>query len=322
MRAHSANAVAEATRISALNCRPVGRVGTPCSKELNPASLSAETGTWNEAGTPAVRVGGVRCTRSRSRLSCHPMNGISRHEDGGARPSGALPARSSWAPVFLLITVVVTAVIGALTWNPRRPSGVDAWTAQLLRVSDDSFPYRFASRLDDTMRVLPVLVGSLAVALFTWVRLRRRDALVASLLVAPATAAAEVSIKQAGRGSLGLDPFTYPSGRAALAAALVLLLVLVLRAAAVRTLVRTSAAVLGTVYVLAMAWARVATGQHVPSDVLGGMSMGAAVTLAAVVSLRYGSGVPRTDDEELAPTVPRDRDSSQADKTMGPGGLR
>src|SRR5215213_6436284 len=106
------------------------------------------------------------------------MNGITRHEVGGARPAGALPGRPSWAPVFILSTVVATAVIGALTWNPRRPSGVDAWTAQLLRVPDDSFPYRFASRLDDTMRILPVLAGSLAIALSTWIMLRRRQALV------------------------------------------------------------------------------------------------------------------------------------------------
>jgi membrane-associated phospholipid phosphatase len=215
------------------------------------------------------------------------MNGIVRLRVGADRASRCSASLAfPWAPVFALIAVVVTAVIGALVWNPRRPSGVDVWAAQVLTVSDHSFPYRLASRLDDTMRVLPVLAGSLAIASVSWVMLRRRDAVVASLVVAPATVAVELLLKLAGRRSLGLDIFTYPSGRAALAASLVLLLVLVLRAAAVRSVVRAAVAVFGTVYVLSMAWARVATGQHVLTDVVGGMSMGVAVTLAAVLALR------------------------------------
>jgi membrane-associated phospholipid phosphatase len=42
---------------------------------------------------------------------------------------------------------------------------------------------------------------------------------------------------------------------------------------------------LGTVYVLLMAWARMATGQHLLTDAVGGMSMGVAVTLAAALAL-------------------------------------
>jgi hypothetical protein len=140
------------------------------------------------------------------------------------------------APVVATIAVVVTAVAAALAWSPRRPGGVDAWTLPALAVSRGSFPYRFASRLDDTMRVVGVLGGSLAVALVAWVLLRRRDAVGASLVVAPATAAAEQLLKAAGRRAPGLQGFTYPSGRVALATSLVLLLVLVLRAAGARPL--------------------------------------------------------------------------------------
>jgi membrane-associated phospholipid phosphatase len=189
------------------------------------------------------------------------------------------------APVVAIIAVVVTAGIGALVWNPRRPGGVDAWAVQALTVSWHSFPYRFASRLDDTMRVLGVLAGSLAIALVAWVLLRRRDAVVASLVVAPATVVVEQLLKLAGRRSLGLESFSYPSGRVALATSLALLLVLVLGAAAVRPFVRALVAILGTVYVLSMAWARIATGQHFLTDVVGGVSMGVAVTLATVLVL-------------------------------------
>jgi membrane-associated phospholipid phosphatase len=189
------------------------------------------------------------------------------------------------APVVAAIAVVVTAVVGALVWSPRRPAGVDAWAVHALTVSEHSFPYRFASRLDDTMRVLGVLAGSLAIALVAWLLLRRRDAVVASLVVAPVTVANEQLLKLAGRRSLGLASFSYPSGRAALATSLVLLLVLVLRAAGVRPVVRALVGVLGTIYVLAMAWARVSTGQHWLTDVVGGMSVGVAVTLVTLLVL-------------------------------------
>jgi membrane-associated phospholipid phosphatase len=162
---------------------------------------------------------------------------------------------------------------------------VDAWALHALAVSRDSFPYRFASRLDDTMRFLGALGGSLAIALVAWVLLRRRDAVVAALVVAPATVAAEQLLKAAGRRALAQESFTYPSGRAALATSLVLLLVLVLRAAGVRPFVRALVAIVGTVYVLSMAWARVATGQHLLTDVVGGMSVGVAVTLVTLLVL-------------------------------------
>src|SRR5215218_4937501 len=137
------------------------------------------------------------------------------------------------APVLIVIAVVITAVVGALAWTPRRPAGVDAWAAHALTVSRGSFPYRFASRLDDTMRVLPVIAGSLAIALVAWV-LGRREAVVASLVVASATVADEQSLKLAGRRSLGLESFSFPSGRVALATSLILLLLLILRAAGVQ----------------------------------------------------------------------------------------
>jgi len=145
------------------------------------------------------------------------------------------------------------------------------------------------------MRVLPVIAGSLAIALVAWV-LGRREAVVASLVVAPATVADEQSLKLAGRRSLGLESFSFPSGRVALATSLILLLLLILRAAGVQPFVRALVAVLGTGYVLAMAWARVATGEHLLTDVVGGVSMGVAVTLViSVVLSAWRQRSPETD---------------------------
>jgi membrane-associated phospholipid phosphatase len=199
-----------------------------------------------------------------------------------SRAGSLLPPR---ARVIAIIAVAVTAVGAALAWSPRRPGGVDAWAHYELAVPPGSFPYRFASRLDDTMRVLGVLAGSLAIALIAWVLLRRRDAVVAALVVAPATVAAEQVLKATGRWALGVGSFSYPSGRVALATSLALLLVLVLRAAGVRRPVRAVVAIMGTVFVLSMAWARVTTGVHLLTDVIGGMSMGVAVTLSTLLVL-------------------------------------
>jgi undecaprenyl-diphosphatase len=145
------------------------------------------------------------------------------------------------------------------------------------------------------MRVLPVLAGSFAIALVAWV-LGRQEAVVASLVVVPATVADEQALKLAGRRTLGLASFSFPSGRVALATSLVLLLVLVLREAGVRPFVRALVAISGTVYVLAMAWARVATGEHLLTDVVGGVSMGVAVTLViSVVLSAWRQRSPETD---------------------------
>ena len=228
---------------------------------------------------------GPRGFERQLQLSCRPMHRSSRLEGRAAAGSGAGSLAPPRAPVVAILAVVVTAVVGALAWSPQRPSGVDAWAVHALTVSPGSFPYRFASRLDDTMRVMGALAGSLAVALVAWVLLRRRDVVVASLVVAPATVADEQLLKLAGRRSLGLVSFSYPSGRAALATSLVLLLVSVLRAAGVRPAVRALVAISGTVYVLAMAWARASTGVHLLTDVVGGMSMGVAVTLVTLLVL-------------------------------------
>jgi membrane-associated phospholipid phosphatase len=211
------------------------------------------------------------------------MHRSSRLEGRAAARSCASSLAPPQAPVIAIIAIAVTAV-GALAWSPQR-TGVDAWAAHALTVSEHSLPYRFASRLDDTMRVLGVLTGSLAIALVAWVLLRRRDAVVASLVVAPATVAAEQLLKLAGRRSLRLANFSYPSGRAALATSLVLLLMFVLRAAGVRPVVRALVGILGAAYVLTMAWARVATWQHRLTDVAGGISVGVAVTLVTLLVL-------------------------------------
>jgi membrane-associated phospholipid phosphatase len=203
--------------------------------------------------------------------------------DARAPDSGSLAP--PWARTVAIVAVVIAGAVGGLAWHPRRPSRVDAWADELLAVSRDSFPYRFASLVDDTVRTLGVLAWTVAIALTAWVLLRRWDAVVAATVVAPATVAIETLIKYAGRRSLAVETFGYPSGRTALATSLVLLLVLILRAAAVRSQIRTVVAVAGILYALLMAWARVATSQHSFTEVVGGVSVGVAVALAVVLVL-------------------------------------
>jgi membrane-associated phospholipid phosphatase len=197
-------------------------------------------------------------------------------------PSGGLVP--VWAPAVAIFALALGSVIGALVWSTRQ-SRLDAWAVQVLTVSRTGLPYRFASRLDDSARLLAVIAGSLAIALIAWALLRRWDAVVAACLVAPATAGAEMLIKLAGRRSLGVESFSYPSGRVAVATSLVLLLVLVLRSAVVQSSVSAVVAALGSIWVLTMAWARVATSEHLLTDVVGGMCLGVAVTLAVVLLL-------------------------------------
>jgi undecaprenyl-diphosphatase len=189
------------------------------------------------------------------------------------------------AATVAIVAVVIAGAVGGPAWDPRRPSRVDAWAVEVLTVSRDSFPYRFASLLDDTVRTLGVLAWTVAVALTAWVLLRRWDAVVAACVVAPATVAIEMLIKYAGRRLLAVETFGYPSGRTALATSLVLLLALILRAAPVRSPIRMAVAVSGTLYVLFVGWARVATSQHSFTEVIGGVSVGVAVTLAVVLVL-------------------------------------
>jgi membrane-associated phospholipid phosphatase len=202
-----------------------------------------------------------------------------------------------WAPRVAIIAALTAGVIGAAVWNRGDPGVIDAWGIHVLAASRHTFPYRFASRVDDTVRTLGVLTWSMVTAVVAWVLLRRWEAIVTAFVVAPATVAVELLIKVAGRRTLGLEIFGYPSGRVALATSLVLTLLLVLRAAAVPPLVLRLIAVSGGAYVLVMAWARVATSRHVLSEVMGGVSTGVAVTLVVVLVItKWAHRVSTADD--------------------------
>jgi len=201
-----------------------------------------------------------------------------------------------WAPKVAVIAALTASLIGAVVWNRGGPGQIDAWGLQVLAAPRHSFPYRLANRVDDTVRTLALLAWSMVIATVAWVLLRRWEAIVTAVVVAPATVAVELLIKVAARRTLGLEIFGYPSGRAALATSLVLTLLLILRAAAVPPLVLRSIAVSGGAYVLAMAWARVATSRHVLSEVVGGISTGVAVTLVTVLVMTEWAHRVSADD--------------------------
>jgi membrane-associated phospholipid phosphatase len=211
------------------------------------------------------------------------------------RSSGSLAP--PWAPKVAVIAALTASLIGALVWNRGGPSEIDAWGIQVLAASRHSFPYRLASRVDDTVRTLAVLAWSMVIAVVAWVLLRRWEGIVTAFVVAPATVAVELLVKLAARRTLGVEIFGYPSGRVALATSLVLTLLLVVRAAAVPPLVFRWIALSGGAYVLAMAWSRVATSRHVLSEVVGGVATGVAVTLTVVLVItEWAPRVSTADD--------------------------
>jgi membrane-associated phospholipid phosphatase len=86
----------------------------------------------------------------------------------------------------------------------------------------------------------------------------------------------------------GASVFLYPSGHLAVATALVLTLILVVRSAGARPSIRVGVVTCASLFVLVMARARLAETAHSLSDVVGGVATGAAVTLAAALLLDLG----------------------------------
>jgi membrane-associated phospholipid phosphatase len=82
--------------------------------------------------------------------------------------------------------------------------------------------------------------------------------------------------------------FLYPSGHLAVATALALTLILVVRSAEARPSIRVSVMACASLFVLVMARARLAETAHSLSDVAGGVATGAAVPLAAALLLDVG----------------------------------
>jgi membrane-associated phospholipid phosphatase len=230
---------------------------------------------------------------------------VGRDGSGGRRASPPPPHPNSlappWAPVGAAFAVLVTAVLSALVWHSTRLSGPDAWVFHLLGAHDGELQLRLATDLTTGLRALTVS-GIVATALAAWMALRRRHAVALAVMAPAATFVVDRLLKSlVARKAPGSPVFHYPSGHVAVATALALSLVLILRPSMVRPRVKTLLGLSAALLVALMGLARLVETAHLLTDVAGGLSAGVAVTLAAALLLDRGGRSVRGGLIELHP---------------------
>jgi membrane-associated phospholipid phosphatase len=182
--------------------------------------------------------------------------------------------------------LVVIAALGALVWRSDQLGLIDAWAMREIPAhSHGSQGFLVASAISDALG--PLLVGVItAVGGLAWLRLRRSDALLLALLAPPATLAAKAALKHlVARQSPGTDILMYPSGHLAIATAVAVTVVLVVRAGTTSARLERTVATLAVLFVLVAAWARLAETAHSLSDVVGGIATGMAVALGTALAV-------------------------------------
>lgn len=217
------------------------------------------------------------------------MSQHTRRSGHHAEPAADGSARLAppWAAVAITVAVLITGSVGALVWRSERLGSIDAWALRELGAHSYR-EFRLASGVAASLRPV-VLVGTMAIAVLAWVALRRWNGVVLSLAAPAVTFAVEKLLKQlVARQSPGVSVFLYPSGHLAVATALALTLILVVRTSGARPSIRVSVIACASLFVLVMARARLAETAHSLSDVVGGVATGAAVTLGAALLLDLG----------------------------------
>jgi membrane-associated phospholipid phosphatase len=188
-----------------------------------------------------------------------------------------------WAGPVAIAALAVGGLLAALVWHTTKLNSIDAWVYRWQEDANDhgDKPATVVSRA-----LAPaVLLTMLACTVVAW-RARRRDALVLALAAAPATLAVEAALKRLVRRRWNGDPaLIFPSGHLALATAAVVTAVLVVRVAPLARRIRVAVAMLGGVFVLLIAVARLVETVHSLSDVLGGVATGLSVTLGLALAI-------------------------------------
>jgi membrane-associated phospholipid phosphatase len=186
-----------------------------------------------------------------------------------------------------VLAALVTVALSGLVWHSTRLPGLDAWMLHLLGAHYDEPQFRVATDLAAALRALTV-GGIVATPVVAWMARRRWNAVALALLAPAVTLVAERLLKLlVARRAPASTVFHYPSGHVAVATALVLSLVLILRPAIDRPRVRLvglSVALLVPV----MALTRMVETAHLLTDVLGGASTAVAVTLGTALLLDHG----------------------------------
>jgi membrane-associated phospholipid phosphatase len=213
---------------------------------------------------------------------------VGRDGAGGRRAALAPPGPASlappWAPVAAAFAILVTAALGGLVWHSTQLPVLDGWVLHEVGAHSTG-EFRFATEVATGLRA--VTVGGIAVtAVVAWMVLRRWNAVVLALIAPTATLVVERLLKPlVARRAGGSTAFHYPSGHVAVATALALSLVLILRPSMVRPRVKTLVGLSVALLVLLMALARLVETAHLLTDVAGGVSTGVAVTLGAALLL-------------------------------------
>jgi membrane-associated phospholipid phosphatase len=205
-----------------------------------------------------------------------------------------------------VLAALVTVALSGLVWHSTRLPGLDAWVLRLLGAHYDEPQFRMATELASALRAL-TLGGIVATAVVAWMALRRWNAVALALLAPAATLVAEKLLKQlVARRAPASTVFHYPSGHVAVATALVLSLVLILRSTMDRPRIKLLVGLSVALLVPLMALARMVETAHLLTDVLGGVSTAAAVTLGTALLLDHGRPL------SPGPTPPTPSPSSRA----------
>jgi membrane-associated phospholipid phosphatase len=214
---------------------------------------------------------------------------VGREGTGGRRAAPAPPGPSSlappWTPAAVAVAVTITIAVSGLVWHSTRLPELDAWVLHLLGAHHGERQFRLATGVATGLRAL-TLGGIVATALVSWMALRRWNAVALAVLAPTATLAADKLLKPlVARRAPASTVFHYPSGHVAVATALALSLVLILRPTMTRPRVKALVGLCAALLVLLMAWARLTETAHLLTDVVGGVSTGVAVTLGAALLL-------------------------------------
>ena len=195
------------------------------------------------------------------------------------------PSRLTWPALLSLLALTALTVTVQTGAAASLDTPVSAW----LHAHATPAMISVARALNVTGLLGVTLAATALTAAWTFTRSRRAALLL--LTGMGATLAAQLLLNAAvHRPRPTLYPhlvaapgLSYPSGHAALAAALGTLLSVLLR----RTRARTWAVTLTASYALSMGAARVLLGVHAPSDVLAGWLLGVTVSLGVTLLLEH-----------------------------------
>jgi membrane-associated phospholipid phosphatase len=209
-------------------------------------------------------------------------------ERRGVTPTEWQPRLSPpWAPVAGIAASFVVTILAIIVWHTRWPDPADAkmmlWQ-EAARPRADGIATAIANAVGPL-----VVLAALAAAATAW-RVRRWDAVALASVTAPGAVAVESWLKQLVHRQRpdAAEALLFPSGHVAVATAVALTVVLVLRATVAPPRKRARAAWLAGCLVLVIAVARLVQTVHYVTDVVGGAALGFSVTCWAALAISAG----------------------------------